>query len=203
MKIICIGRNYVDHIHELKNEVPDRPVIFMKPDTALLRNNAPFFLPDWSNDVHYEGEVVFRIGKNAKLIDEKFAHKYVDAVTVGVDFTARDLQSDLKAKGLPWELAKAFDGSAVVGEFTPIADIADPLRIGFRLEKNGETVQQATSDLVLFPWPKLLAFISRYVSLRQGDLIFTGTPKGVGPVAIGDQLRGYLEEKEVFSFKVK
>lgn len=203
MKIICVGRNYADHALELKNEVPDKPVIFMKPDTALLRNNDPFFLPDWSQDIHYEGELVLKINRNGKHIQEEFAHKYVDEITMGVDFTARDLQNELKAKGLPWELAKAFDQSAVIGKFIPLNSLPDPQHIHFQLRKNDETVQQGDSTLMIFAWTRLISFISQYITLRTGDLIFTGTPKGVGKVSIGDQLTGSIENNELFSFKVK
>lgn len=203
MKIICVGRNYAEHALELKNDIPDRPVIFMKPDTAVLRNNDPFFLPEWSDDIHYEGEIVLKINRNGKYIREEFAHKYVDEITIGIDFTARDLQAELKSKGLPWELAKAFDGSAVIGNFIPLKSLQKPDEISFRLDRNSNTVQQATTALMLFPWPKLIAFISQYISLRTGDLIFTGTPKGVGKVEKGDQLSGYIENQELFSIKVK
>ena len=203
MKIICVGRNYVEHVHELNNDMPDKPVIFMKPDTAVLRNNDPFFLPDWSDDIHYEGEILLKINKNGKYIDEEHAHKYVDEISMGVDFTARDIQNELKDKGLPWELAKAFDQSAVIGNFIPLNSLKNSTNIAFRLEKNGETVQQADSSLMIFPWPKLISFVSRYFTLRQGDIIFTGTPKGVGKVNKGDVLSGFIEEQEMFSFKVK
>jgi 2-keto-4-pentenoate hydratase/2-oxohepta-3-ene-1,7-dioic acid hydratase in catechol pathway len=203
MKIICVGRNYAEHTRELKNDIPDKPVIFLKPDTALLKDNKPFFLPEWSQDIHYEGEIVFRIAKNGKYISEEHAHKYVDEITMGVDFTARDLQSELKSKGLPWELSKSFDGSAVIGSFLKLKGMHNPSAIAFTLEKNGETVQNADTSLMLFPWTKLIAFVSRYITLKTGDLLFTGTPKGVGKVAIGDVLKGSVEGQEVFSFKVK
>ncbi|MGZ5242904.1 MAG: fumarylacetoacetate hydrolase family protein [Bacteroidia bacterium] len=203
MKIICVGRNYGAHAKELGNEVPDEPVIFMKPDTALLKDNKPFYLPDWSQDIHYEAELVFKVGRNGKYISEAHAYKYVDEITLGIDFTARDVQNKLKSKGLPWELAKAFDGSAVVGKFINIAALKNKDEIDFSLQKNGETVQKALSSEMIFPLTKLISFVSRYISLKQGDLIFTGTPQGVGPVAIGDQLRGFLENEEVFDFKIK
>ncbi|MGZ5303220.1 MAG: fumarylacetoacetate hydrolase family protein [Bacteroidia bacterium] len=203
MKIICVGRNYGAHAKELGNEVPDEPVIFMKPDTALLKDNKPFYLPDWSQDIHYEAELVFKVGRNGKYISEAHAYKYVDEITLGIDFTARDVQNKLKSKGLPWELAKAFDGSAVVGKFINIAALKNKDEIDFSLQKNGETVQKALSSEMIFPLTKLISFVSRYISLKQGDLIFTGTPQGVGPVAIGDQLRGFLKNEEVFDFKIK
>lgn len=203
MKIICVGRNYGAHAKELGNEVPDEPVIFLKPDTALLKDNKPFYLPDWSNDIHYEAELVFKVGRNGKYISEAHAYKYVDEITLGIDFTARDIQTKLKNKGLPWELAKAFDGSAVVGKFRKISELINQEAIEFSLQKNGETVQHASSAEMIFSLSKLIAFVSRYISLKQGDLIFTGTPQGVGPVAIGDELRGFLENDEVFAFKIK
>ena len=203
MKIICVGRNYSEHAKELKNEVPDKPVIFMKPDTALLRGNAPFFLPDWSQDVHHEVEVVFRISKNGKYIRPEFAHKYVEEISLGIDFTARDLQAELKGKGLPWELAKAFDGSAVIGDMLKLSDLSSTDAISFRLEKNGETVQQGNTSDMLFHWKEIIAFVSQYFTLRQGDLIYTGTPAGVSRVQPGDNLVGYLEDRQLFSCAVK
>ncbi len=203
MKIICVGRNYGAHAKELGNEVPDEPVIFLKPDSALLKDNKPFYLPDWSNDIHYEAELVFKVSRNGKYISEAHAYKYVEEITLGIDFTARDIQSKLKSKGLPWELAKGFDGSAVIGSFKKISELRSKDEIGFSLQKNGETVQQAVSAEMIFPLAKLISFVSRYISLKQGDLIFTGTPQGVGQVAIGDELRGFLENEEVFAFKIK
>jgi 2-keto-4-pentenoate hydratase/2-oxohepta-3-ene-1,7-dioic acid hydratase in catechol pathway len=203
MKIICVGRNYGAHAKELGNEVPDEPVIFLKPDTALLKDNKPFYLPDWSQDIHYEAELVFKVGRNGKYISGAHAYKYVEEITLGIDFTARDVQTKLKNKGLPWELAKAFDGSAVIGKFSKISDLQNKDEIAFSLQKNGETVQKATSAEMIFSLAKLISFVSRYISLKQGDLIFTGTPQGVGPVAIGDELRGFLENEEVFAFKIK
>jgi len=204
MKILCIGRNYADHIAELQNETPSEPVIFAKPDTALLQRGMPFFYPDFSQDVHYELELVLRISKNGKNIDEKFAHTYYDAIGLGIDFTARDLQTKLKAKGLPWELAKGFDGSAPLGTvFKPVGDFADLKNINFRLEVNGETRQQGNSSLMLHPFDAIISYISRFITLKIGDLIFTGTPSGVGPVKIGDRLVGFIEQERVLDVAVK
>lgn len=203
MKIICVGRNYAAHAAELKNEVPTEPVIFMKPDTALLKDNKPFFIPDFSSNVHYEAELVFKITRQGKHIEPKFANKYVTEITLGIDFTARDVQDELKKKSLPWERAKAFDNSAVIGKFKPIDSLQDKETIRFRLEKNGQTVQNGDSSLMIFPVPQLISYVSRYFVLKTGDLLFTGTPEGVGKVEPGDVLTGYLEEEEVFSFKVK
>jgi 2-keto-4-pentenoate hydratase/2-oxohepta-3-ene-1,7-dioic acid hydratase in catechol pathway len=203
MKIICVGRNYVAHAAELNNEVPSEPVIFMKPDTAVLKDNKPFFIPDFSSNVHYEAELVFKIGRLGKHIDSKFAHRYATEVTVGVDFTARDIQDELKKKGLPWERAKAFDGSAVLGKFKAVNTLPDPENIRFRLQKNGTDVQNGESRMMIFKLPQLISYISRYFILKTGDLLFTGTPEGVGKVEPGDTLTGFLEEEKVFSFKVK
>lgn len=201
MKIICIGRNYGKHAQELGNEIPEKPVIFCKPDTALLRNNEPFYLPSFSHDVHHEVEVVVKIDKAGKTIEPQFAHKYYSQISLGVDFTARDLQSELKAKGLPWELSKAFDNSAVVGEFIPLTvNISD---VRFSLEKNDEIVQQGHTADMLFGVDHIISFVSHYFTLKTGDLIFTGTPAGVGKVEIGDRLRGFICEKEMFNFEVK
>jgi len=204
MKILCIGRNYAEHIAELQNETPDAPVIFAKPDTALLQRNQPFFYPDFSQDIHHEIELVLRISKNGKNIDEKFAHTYFDAIGLGIDFTARDLQSKLKSKGLPWELAKGFDGSAPLSTtFKPVSDFTDLANINFRLEVNGEVRQQGNSSLMLHPFAAIIAYISRFITLKMGDLIFTGTPSGVGPVQIGDQLTGYIEDEKLLDVAVK
>ena len=204
MKIICVGRNYTDHIAELKNEKPEEPVIFQKPDTSILLKKQPFFIPDFSNDVHYEVEVLVKIKKIGKHIQEKFAHKYYDEIGLGIDFTARDLQEKLKEKGLPWEKAKAFDGAAVVSykwlDKNELGDIDD---LGFRLEKNEEVVQNARTSHMLWKIDELIAYISTYFTLEIGDIIFTGTPAGVGKVAPEDRLTGYLEDKKMFSIKVK
>jgi 2-keto-4-pentenoate hydratase/2-oxohepta-3-ene-1,7-dioic acid hydratase in catechol pathway len=204
MKIICIGRNYADHIAELHNEVPTAPVIFMKPETALLQRNQPFFVPDFSQDIHHELELVLRVSKNGKHIEEKFAHTYFDAIGLGIDFTARDLQSELKKKGLPWELAKAFDGSAPIStSFKPVAEFADLADINFYLEVNGEVRQRGNSSLMLTPFARIISFVSQYITLKMGDLIFTGTPSGVGPVKAGDQLVGFLEGEKILDVAVR
>jgi 2-keto-4-pentenoate hydratase/2-oxohepta-3-ene-1,7-dioic acid hydratase in catechol pathway len=203
MKIICVGRNYVDHAKELKNEIPKEPVLFLKPETALILKKHPFFIPDFSNDVHHELEVVVRINKLGKHIEERFAHKYYNELTVGIDFTARDLQSQLKAKGLPWERAKAFDGSAMIGKFIEKQSVKDVNNINFRLEKNGTTVQKGNTKDMLFSIDKIIAFASKYFTLKIGDLIFTGTPAGVAPVAIDDVLEGYIENERMFQLSVK
>ena len=202
MKIICIGRNYVDHITELGNERPDNPVIFMKPDTALLRNNDPFYYPEFSKDIHYECELLVKIKKEGKSIDPKFAHKYYDEIGLGIDFTARDIQSHAKEKGLPWERAKAFNGSAPISNFISKVDF-DINKTTFELELNGEIAQQGDSSLMLWPVDELIAYVSQYFTLKTGDILFTGTPKGVGPVKIGDKLVGRLEGKEMFNFEIK
>lgn len=204
MKIICVGRNYVAHAHELNNAVPDEPVLFMKPDSALLRNNDPFYIPGWSNDVHHEIELIVKIKRLGKNIEKKFAHRYYDEIGIGIDFTARDVQNVLKDKGLPWEKAKAFDHSAVVcPEFISIETMPDRNSIHFRLDKNGKTIQEGNSALMIFPIDELISHISKYFTLKIGDLIYTGTPAGVGPVAIGDRLEGYLEGEKKFDFLVK
>lgn len=201
MKIICIGRNYADHAKELNNALPEKPVWFMKPDTALLKDNEPFYMPGFSNDMHYECEVVLRIGKAGKHIGEEFAHKYIDQISLGIDFTARDLQEEKKKKGLPWEEAKAFDGSAVIGRWVPAADVAFPFT--FTLEKNGQTVQNGNTADMIFSPASVIAYVSQFVTLKVGDLIYTGTPAGVGPVAIGDTLTGKLGNDTLFHFSIK
>ena len=203
MKIICVGRNYADHIEELNNARPDAPVIFLKPETAQIRAGEPFFYPDFSKDVHYEVELVVKINRVGKNIEERFAHKYYDEIGVGIDFTARDLQSELKGKGLPWELAKAFNGSASVSEFVPISEFEDIQNINFSLELNGETRQSGNSSMMLYRINYLISFVSKYFMLKKGDLIFTGTPKGVGPVQIGDRLTAYIEGKKLLELGVK
>jgi 2-keto-4-pentenoate hydratase/2-oxohepta-3-ene-1,7-dioic acid hydratase in catechol pathway len=203
MKIICVGRNYAKHIEELNNERPESPVIFLKPDSSRLKNGKPFFYPEHSSDIHYEAELVLRVSKNGKHIQSQFAKDYINEITVGIDFTARDTQSSLKSKGLPWELAKAFDDSAAIGDFQPLGDYNSIDNINFSLEKNGNEVQSGNSSLMLFPVFDLIAFVSKYFSLKQGDLIFTGTPAGVGPIAIGDEFVGKLEGKEVLKTRVK
>lgn len=204
MKIICIGRNYVAHAKELNNEVPDEPVFFMKPDSALLRNNDPFYLPGWTNDVHHEIELVVKINRLGKNIEKRFAHRYYDEIGLGIDFTARDIQQKLKEKGLPWEKAKAFDQSAVLGStFIDKKEFPDLKNISFRLLKNGNIVQEGNSSLMIFDFDEIISQISRYITLKIGDLIYTGTPAGVGAVGIGDRLEGFLEERKLFDFEIK
>lgn len=204
MKIICIGRNYSEHIRELNSDVPEEPVIFMKPDSALLRNNDPFYIPDFSREVHYECELIIRIKRLGSSIEPRFANRYYDEIGLGIDFTARDLQNRLKDKGLPWEKAKAFDRSAVIStDFVSKSDLPDIQSIKFELKKNGEIVQRGDSALMLFPVDELICHISKYFTLKIGDLIYTGTPAGVGPVAIGDRLEGFLEGRKMFDFEVK
>ena len=204
MKIICIGRNYVAHAQELHNEVPSEPVVFMKPDSALLRNNDPFFIPDFSNDIHHEIELVVKINRLGKYIEKRFAHRYYNEIGLGVDFTARDLQAKLKEKGLPWEKAKAFDKSAVIStEFLKKEEIADFSSVKFQLDINGETVQKGDSALMIFPIDEIISQVSRYFTLKIGDLIYTGTPAGVGAVKIGDRLEGYLEGQKLLDFQIK
>ncbi|WP_029038574.1 fumarylacetoacetate hydrolase family protein [Salinimicrobium xinjiangense] len=204
MKIICIGRNYTEHIAELKNERPEEPVIFLKPDSAILLKKQPFFIPPFSNDIHYEVELLVRINKIGKHIQQKFAHKYYDELGLGIDFTARDLQKKLKEKGLPWEKAKAFDGSAVIGEkWIEKSHFKDLNNINFSLEKNAEVVQTGTTSHMLWKIDEIIEYISQYFTLKIGDVIFTGTPAGVGPVAINDVLTGFIEDKQIFSIQVK
>ena len=204
MRIFAIGRNYVEHIQELNNERPDEPVIFTKPDTALLRNNAPFYYPDFSKDIHHEVELVLRICKEGKNIEEKFAHKYFDAIGVGIDFTARDLQQKAKEKGLPWDIAKGFNGSAPISDkFIPVAELKNLADINFSLQVNGQWKQKGNTSLMLFPFPYIIHYLSKFFTLRTGDLIFTGTPKGVGPVTIGDTLTAYIENEKLLEFEVK
>lgn len=203
MKLICIGRNYTEHIEELKNEKPEDPVIFLKPDTSILIKKQPFFIPDFSNDVHHEVEILIRINRIGKYIDKKFAHKYYDEIGLGIDFTARDLQSKLKAKGLPWEKAKAFDGAAVVGDWVDKSNFDDVNNIDFRLEKNGEVVQKGNTKLMLWKIDEIIEYVSKYFTLKIGDIIFTGTPAGVGAVKAEDQLSGFINNQQFFSIKVK
>lgn len=204
MKIICVGRNYVAHAKELNSEIPDEPVLFLKPDSALLRNNDPFYIPDWSNDLHHEVELIVKICKVGKNIEKKFAHRYYKEIGLGIDFTARDLQNKLKDKGLPWEKSKAFDHSAVVcREFVPVDSFINRNAIQFRLEINGTMVQEGNSELMIFPVDEIIAHVSKYFTLKIGDLIYTGTPAGVGPVKIGDHLEGFMEGEKKFDFMVK
>lgn len=203
MKIICIGRNYVDHAKELNNEVPSKPVFFMKPDSALVIANRPFFYPDFSQDVHYELEVVIRIDRLGKSIEEQHAHRYFSEIGLGVDFTARDLQAEMKKKGLPWEIAKGFDYSAPISDFFPVTQFTDLHNLSFRLDLNGKTVQDGNTSLMIFSFEKIISYVSRFMTLKTGDLIFTGTPAGVGPVAIKDRLEAYLEGEKLMDFPVK
>ncbi len=207
MKIFCVGRNYGEHVKELGNSIPENPVIFSKPDTALLKNNEPFYLPDFSNDIHYEVELVIRINKVGKKIQEQFARNYFNEIGLGIDFTARDLQTQLKSKGLPWELAKAFDGSAPIGNFMPLDNFVGSggieKEINFSLKKNGEIVQQGNNKNMIFSFEKIIAFVSNYFTLKVGDLIYTGTPAGVGPVKVGDTLEGFIENELMLTCEVK
>lgn len=203
MKIICIGRNYTGHIAELENEKPENPVVFLKPDTAILLKGQPFFIPEFSQDVHHEVEVLVRINRIGKHIQPKFASKYYDEISLGIDFTARDLQAQLKAKGLPWEKAKGFDGAAVVGKWIAKQELPSVDKLNFALSKNNETVQESNTALMLWKIDELIAYISQFFTLKIGDIIFTGTPAGVGPVAINDVLVGKLEGRELFNIKVK
>jgi acylpyruvate hydrolase len=203
MKIICIGRNYLEHAKELHNPVPAIPVFFMKPETALLIRNRPFYYPEFSSDIHYETELVLRICKVGKHISERFASTYYDAIGLGIDFTARDLQQQAKEKGLPWELAKAFDNSAPISEFIPLSELGDVHKLEFKLLINGIQVQRGTSADMIFSPEKIIGYVSKFVSLKMGDLIFTGTPAGVGPVKIGDRLEAFLGERKMLSFLIK
>ena len=203
MKIFCVGRNYSEHAKELGNAVPDEPVVFMKPKTALLQPHTPFYYPEFTNDLHYECELVLRISKNGKYIQEKHASKYYDAITVGIDFTARDVQNQLKEKGLPWEKAKAWDNSAVIGKWQPLSAVNDKNNINFALNKNGEQVQEGNSSQMIFGFDYIVSHISQFFSINIGDLVFTGTPKGVGEAVVGDELEGFLEGQSLFVLEVK
>jgi acylpyruvate hydrolase len=204
MRIFAVGRNYAEHIKELNNERPDEPVIFTKPDTALLRNNAPFYYPDFSKDIHYEVELVLRICKEGKNIDEKFASKYYDAIGIGIDFTARDLQQKAKEKGLPWDLAKGFNGSAPVSDkFIPASELMNLTNINFSLQVDSVMKQEGNTSLMLFSFDYIISYLSKFFTLRTGDLIFTGTPKGVGPVKVGNILSAYIENEKLLEFEVK
>lgn len=203
MKIFCVGRNYADHAKELGNAIPDEPVIFMKPKSALLQSHTPFYYPEFTNELHYECELVLRVSKNGKYIQEKFANKYYDAVSVGIDFTARDIQDELKQKGLPWEKAKSWDNSAAVGKWIPLADIKNRNEVNFGLYKNKELVQQGNSAQMIHDFDYIISYISNYFSVNIGDLIFTGTPAGVGELVVGDELEGFIEEESLLSLDVK
>lgn len=203
MKIICIGRNYIDHAKELNNPVPEKPVFFMKPDTALLLKHNPFFYPSFSNNVQYETELVVKIDRNGKHIEEKFAHKYYSEIGIGIDFTARDLQAEAKKKGLPWEIAKSFDQSAPVGEFIHKEKLTALNNINFSLKINGEVRQQGNSKDMIFTFDHIIAYVSQFITLRTGDLIFTGTPQGVGPIKINDHFEAFIEDQKLLEFNVK
>lgn len=203
MKIIAIGRNYAAHAQELNNPVPENPVIFLKPDTAILKDNKDFYFPDFSQDVHYEIEIILRICKEGKHVNPKFASSYYDAVGLGVDFTARDIQSQHKLKGLPWELAKAFDHSAPISNLIAKTEFPDLYNIDFSLKKNQVIVQKGNTKNLLFSFESIITFASQYITLRKGDLIFTGTPEGVGPVKVGDHLEGFIEDRKLLDFKIK
>lgn len=204
MKIFAVGRNYLEHIAELHNERPEEPVIFTKPDTALLRRGAPFYYPDFSNDVHFETELVLRISNEAKRVEERFAPKYFDALGIGIDFTARDLQEKAKQARLPWAIAKGFDGSAPLSDtFIPIGEFKDLQDIHFRLEVDGKLRQEGHTQLMIFSFSQIVAYISRFFTLKTGDLIFTGTPKGVGPVKPGNTLRAFIENEKLLEVEVK
>ena len=203
MKIICVGRNYSDHVKELGNSIPDEPVLFMKPKSALLQSHTPFYYPEFTNELHYECELVLRVSKNGKYIQEKFASKYYDAVTTGIDFTARDIQNELKAKGLPWEKAKAWDNSAVIGKWIPFTEIKNKKDINFCLYKNKELAQQGNASNMVHNFDNLVAYISNFFSVNIGDVIFTGTPAGVGEAVVGDELEGFLEDISMFTLEIK
>ncbi len=203
MKIIAIGRNYAEHAKELNNPVPAVPVIFMKPDTAVLKDNKPFYHPEFSTDIHHEIELVLKISKEGKHIAQKFASSYFDEIGLGIDFTARDIQSKHKEKGLPWELAKSFDNSAPVSKFIPKSEFKDLNNLNLRLDLNDNTVQDGNTKDLLFSFEYIIAFVSQYITLKKGDLIFTGTPKGVSKVNIGDHLCGYLEDQKLLDFYIR
>jgi acylpyruvate hydrolase len=204
MRIFAIGRNYADHINELNNERPDEPVVFTKPDTALLRNNSSFYYPDFSKDIHYEVELVLRISKDGKNVEEKFASNYFDSIGIGIDFTARDLQQKAKEKGLPWDIAKGFNGSAPLGDkFIPIREFTNIREINFKLEIDGKIKQEGNTSMMLFSFNTIIVYLSKFFTLKTGDLIFTGTPKGVGPVFVGNKLSAYIENEKLLEFQVK
>jgi 2-keto-4-pentenoate hydratase/2-oxohepta-3-ene-1,7-dioic acid hydratase in catechol pathway len=203
MKIICIGRNYTEHIKELANERPEEPVVFIKPDSSVLPKEQDFYIPDFTQNVHYEVEVLVKICKVGKHIDERFAHKYYDEIGLGIDFTARDLQSELKEKGLPWEKAKGFDGSAVIGKWLPKSNFKDLNNLNFSLIRNNELVQEGNTSFMLWKIDELIAYVSKYFTLKKGDVLYTGTPAGVGKIATNDYLSGKLEGQELFSVKIK
>lgn len=203
MKIICIGRNYLEHISELKNNKPEKPLFFLKPETALIPKNLPFFIPDFSNEIHYEVEIVLRINKVGKHIQQEFAHTYFDKIGIGIDFTARDVQEECKKNGHPWEIAKAFDFSAPVSNFIDIQKFKDINNLNFRLEKNNQIVQNGNTKDMIFNFDEIISYVSKFVTLKIGDLIFTGTPAGVGKIQINDVLTAYIEETKLMELKIK
>jgi 2-keto-4-pentenoate hydratase/2-oxohepta-3-ene-1,7-dioic acid hydratase in catechol pathway len=203
MKIICLARNYVAHARELNNPLPEKPLFFMKHENCIVRGNKPFYLPDFSKSIHYEVELVLKICKVGRNIEKRFAHRYYDRIGLGIDFTARDLQDEARSQGAPWEIAKAFDHSAPLSRFLPLSDFADLKHISFRLDVNGKTVQEGNSSLMIFPVDTQIAYISRFITLKTGDLLFTGTPAGVGPVSAGDHLEAWLEDRKMLDFRVK
>lgn len=203
MKIICVGRNYAEHAKELGNAVPEQPVIFIKPDSAVVRNNADFYYPEFSKDIHFECELAFRVGKQGKYVQEKYALEYVDGVGLGIDFTARDLQTEAKKKGLPWTLAKCFNQSAPLSDFLPLSDFANVQDIHFEMFLNGEKRQVGHSADMIHSVPALIEYITKFIIIKKGDVIFTGTPAGVGAVQVSDHLEAYLEGKKMLDFKVK
>ncbi|MEI8085368.1 MAG: fumarylacetoacetate hydrolase family protein [Paludibacter sp.] len=203
MKIFAIGQNYAEHNKELNSKNPTEPVVFMKPDSALLKNNKPFFITDFSQELHYETELIIKFNRLGKNIDPKFSQRYYAEIGLGVDFTARDLQRKLKAEGKPWEICKAFDNSAVIGNFLPVSELGDIQNIQFHLDINGKTVQQGNSYDMIFPISELIGYVSRFFTIKIGDILFTGTPVGVGKVAVGDRLEGYIFDKKMFDFYIK
>ena len=203
MKIICIGRNYADHAKELGNEIPDEPVVFMKPKSALLQSHTPFYYPEFTNELHYECELVLRVCKNGKYVQERHASNYYNGITVGIDFTARDIQDECRKKGLPWEKAKAFDNSAAVGKFIDVTPGFNPKTVNFSLNKNAEQVQKGNSGSMIFSFDNIISHVSNYFSLNIGDLIFTGTPAGVGECVVGDELEGFIDDKSLLKLEIK
>ena len=203
MKIICIGRNYAAHIEELKNEKPGQPVVFLKPDTAMLKGGAPFFYPDFSSNIHHEIELVLKISKEGKYIQPQSAHRYFEEIGLEIDFTARDPQDQCKAKGLPWEIAKGFNGSAPIGDFKSVGELGDLKNIDFHLEINGEVKQRGNTSMMLFDFATIISYVSQFFTLKKGDLIYTGTPAGVGPVQVGDQLQGFIGNEKMLHVEIK
>ncbi|MCE9540069.1 MAG: fumarylacetoacetate hydrolase family protein [Bacteroidetes bacterium] len=203
MKIICIGRNYAEHAKEMNSVIPTEPVFFLKPDTALIKDNNPFYYPDFSKEIHHEVELVLKINKPGKNIQTQFANKYYDEIGIGIDFTARDIQAECKKNGLPWEKAKAFDGAAPIGKFIDKKQFSDEKNINFHLKINGNNVQEGNTKDLLFSFDAIIAYISKYFTLRTGDLIYTGTPEGVGPVKIGDRLEAFIENQKLLDFEIK